>query len=133
MTWIDTNRATGRTTRMCQQANKLVAEGKRVYVIVNNASMGPYLLAQCGLDQRCKIMLPVEASSYGRTLDMLLAGAVPPGLDPRITYVLIDHHVIESHYRHVLEAYHRWDIEPADAAEEYRCHENPFATKDGDT
>ena len=98
-TLIDALRATGRTTRLIEEAKRLQEQGKPVVVVVATAHQVNEIKIKTG------DTIPVlhtqsaewdwnEMRQYGRSLE---------------TEYLIDHYAIEKKYAKVLQALHRFD------------------------
>ena len=106
---LDRLRGTGRTTRMLEQARKLEAEGKAVYIIAANAEQAAHLRHLLRLDEgqtSIKVECPAPRTFIWETLTLL--GAWPNCV------VLVDHYAIESRYTRLLRELHRYDEEASD-------------------
>jgi hypothetical protein len=138
MAWKDTQKGTGRTTRMLERAIYEALHGKQVYVIMANGQ-------DCRdmLDRAIQELPPgkiVETSRMARWRVELNGGGwiefvnlFHPwiswdqmgvhGMKPDCVY-LFDHHVIAMRFRNVLDLLHRWD-RPEEEIQETQLPEGP--------
>lgn len=105
-------RATGRTTRMLDEAARLSREGRAVYVLCADAATAALFRGEfVGRHAECLDVKFETPESLGPGFDwrtLTLRGAHPNCV------VLIDHYTIESRYGPLLEMLHRFDA-PAEA------------------
>ncbi len=97
-------RATGRTTRMLEEAKRLASEGRAVYVIADNITDARRLQMQCNAPKNSGIKF--ETAREFREFDwdnMRVMGAHPN------CAFLVDHHAIEDRYHAVLKELHCYD------------------------
>ena len=96
-------RNTGRTTRMLLHAKLLAAEGRAVYVVVDNSRERNRLLLELGKDNKG---IEIETPETLGNLDwqtMTLRSAHPNCI------VLADHHAIEDRFRAIVDMLHYYD------------------------
>jgi hypothetical protein len=96
-------RRTGRTTRMLEEAKRLDAEGKAVYIVVANQREVDRILDLLGPDYPSIKAETVSSLCNFHWEDMRLRGAHPNCV------VLADHYAIESQFGMMLDMLHRFD------------------------
>lgn len=92
-------RATGRTTRMLQEASRLIDEGRAVYVIMDSKAAIDRVRE---FDDRIAFETPASSVTFDWEM-MRLRGAHPNCV------VLVDHYAIEQRYARLLEMLTRFD------------------------
>jgi hypothetical protein len=135
MAWQDTQRGTGRTTRMMERAIYEALHGRQVFVILASPEQGRQLreaaVQEIGPDNLEKDREgpwtirwpdPIRCKSGGSIIfyskdafsidweNFRMKGTSPDSI------LLIDHHVIAMRFRNVLDLLHRWD-RPEEKAE----------------
>lgn len=96
-------RNTGRTTRMLKHAKQLAAEGRAVYIVVDNSRERNRLFLELGKDNKG---IDIETPETLGNLDwqtMTLRGAHPNCI------VLADHHAIEDRFGAIVSMLHAYD------------------------
>lgn len=110
MSWRDSNRRTGRSTRMLQAALEQARQGRAVYVVAATEAHVTQLMEQ--LHELCPgwRQLGIKVESYldlGTQLHLcptpMLRGAHPN------CRVLVDHYAIEHYFGHIVDLFHRYD------------------------
>ena len=97
---LEVFRGTGRTTRMLDEAKRMAADGKAVYVIAANELQANELRSLAG--ESVKVETAKSAGNFDWE-QLRLVGAHPNCV------TLIDHYAIESRFARVLEMLHRFD------------------------
>lgn len=95
-------RRTGRTYRMMAEAQRLVAAGHKVYIIVHSADYGRDLAHKFGTHPSVAYETFYSLPNFNRRSGRLV------GAHPNCR-VLIDHYAIESEYSELLIELHRFD------------------------
>ena len=108
MKFEETARRSGRTSRMMEEAKRLDAEGKAVYVVFSTRAECDYWK---DFVKGTGIKLETSASIGGdrRVEDVIVNGRLP-GQWPNVV-TLVDHHYICQRYEPFISSYHRWDRE----------------------
>jgi hypothetical protein len=101
----DPRRGTGRTTRMLELAKSLDAQGRAVYVVVAEGTVG---LAR---EKLAGTSVKVESTAFVANGNFNLETMTLRGAHPRCV-VLVDHWVIERRYPAMLAELHRYDADP---------------------
>ena len=107
MKFEETARRSGRTTRMMEEAKRLDAEGKAVYVVFSTQievdSWKDFVKGTC-------IKLETARSRGGNSiLEEIMRGKLR-GQYPNVV-TLIDHSYVFQMYAPFISTYHRWDKE----------------------
>ena len=108
MKFEETARRSGRTSRMMQEAKRLDAEGKAVYVVFSTQE-------ECyrwrDFVEGTGIKLETHRSIGGDrfTEDIIIRGRIRGQHENAV--LLIDHHLIFERYGPFISTYHRWDKE----------------------
>ncbi len=102
MDWMDNARATGRTTRMVEEAKRAAKAGKRVMILVGNAVETTRIRTLIGRGRLgIKVRLFSDCNFDWRRFEHI-------GMRDDVE-ILMDHHCIESRFQRLLREYHRYD------------------------
>ena len=106
-------RSTGRTTRMLEEAIRLSAEGRAVYVMMHTRIAEvefKHLVAT--ICERKEIEIPPIKyetwESLGGSRGVDLVNQKMFGAHPNCC-LFIDHHFYQHHFEHILAGFHQWD------------------------
>ncbi len=108
MKFEDIARRSGRTTRMMEEAKRLDAEGKSVYVVFSSQTECDYwrdFVTGTGI----KIETPQSIGGKHIVEEVLVEGRLR-GHSPNVV-TLIDHYYIFKKYAPFILTFHRWDKE----------------------
>ena len=100
--WLDNARATGRTTRMAEEAKRAAKAGKRVLVLAGNKTQVQRIRHLIGDDR-----LGIKVRMFS-TCDFDWRRFEYIGMRDDVE-ILMDHHCIESRFQRLLREYHRYD------------------------
>lgn len=106
-------RRTGRTTRMLEEAARLDAKGRAVYVVTADEAQRRRLAAEFEQEHGVTGVKFETEASLGAAWDwkrLRIRGAHPNCV------VLVDHHAIEQHFGAMLDMLHRFDLKPTPTA-----------------
>jgi len=99
---METNRGTGRTTRMLEEAVRLAEANRAVYVVMGNHQQAKTF--ENKMPQGLGIQFETAQSLSNFDWETLTL----PGAHPNCV-VLVDHYAIESKFNRILEELHRYD------------------------
>lgn len=113
-------RRSGRTTRMMEEAKRLDAEGKAVYVVFSTQTECNYwrdFVTGTGI----KLETPASIGGYRMVEEVIVKGRLP-GQWPNVV-TLVDHYCvlyILQRYEPFISAFYRWDKNKEDGIQEIR-------------
>lgn len=100
-------RASGRTTRMLEEAIQLAKEGRAVYVLFSSKNHCDQMERCPDIEKYKELGIKFEhPASLGQGLDLenlRLIGAHPNCI------LLVDHHLLAMRYGRIFEMFHRYD------------------------